>query len=283
MPRPGLQSSHASNAPKGSASTLFKRGGKPDYVLMVLLAAAILLFLLLMAVLWLRMARGPEILTNVKPSYPEIGKRWLSYGDSITDHGFWQETVWRRYGLDHYDAGRGGTCVCGFGPNPFWSEARLNEIMQADPDLITIMGGTNDFLSAYPLGDDTQFDKAPEQKDIDTFIGAYSYIIEVLRNWKPNVQIVVMTTPNNFSSFQSDNKNNAGLTVADYAEACRQVAAHYGLICVDVFSIPYADADAFYAEYTDGIHPNLQGAQKIGELVAQAISVYYPNADQKTP
>ena len=105
-------------------------------LLLILLVLAIALVLAVVLILIFRPVRpgvgpGPAHKLNLQ------GQVWVSYGDSITDGGFWQDAVAEKFGLDHRDQGIGGTTLAGFGPLAFWQEGRLTEIMAAQPALIT--------------------------------------------------------------------------------------------------------------------------------------------------
>ena len=133
--------------PTASSSRRLKR----DPLLWVLLALALILFSILMGMLLTR-KNLPPAPQRLRGPVELSGKSWDSFGDSITDHGFWQPLVLQDIPLEHRDHGISGSCVCGPGLNPFWSEERISALIADQPDIITIMGGTNDFFSAYPIG-----------------------------------------------------------------------------------------------------------------------------------
>lgn len=205
--------------------------------------------------------------------FPLTNKVWVSYGDSITDGGFWQAAVAEHFSLIHYDHGISGSAISGYAGHAFWQPDRLNMIINQQPDLITIMGGTNDFFSDFPLGDASEFNKPLAEKDLHSFYGAYSYVIESLQLALPNTKIVIMTTPTNYTAFNPDPRNNAGDTVLDYANACAELVDHYGLILVDLRKID-SDQATFNADFWDGIHPNLEGAAKISQFVIGTLEKY---------
>lgn len=251
-----------------------RRPGR-DPILWVLLALALILFSILMGMLLTRKNPLP-VPQRLQGPVELSGKSWDSFGDSITDHGFWQPLVLQDIPLEHRDHGISGSCVCGPGLNPFWSEERITALIADQPDIITIMGGTNDFFSAYPIGGVEELSRPLEEKDRNSFLGAYAYLVERLQAALPECKIFIMSTPQNYFDFQlkGPEPNQAGLKTADYAKACRKIAEHYGCGFIDVFGIPYKDDQAFMADHDDGIHPNGSGAAKIAVLVSSAFQAY---------
>lgn len=199
------------------------------------------------------------------------GQVWVSYGDSITDGAFWQAPVAETFGLVHLDQGIGGTTLAGFGPLAFWREERLEQIIEAQPTLITIMGGTNDFFSDFYLGTPDQFDLPLAEKQMDNFLGAYSYLIERLQASLPDSRIVLLTTPINASFFSDQPLNGRGNSIRDFANATALVADHYNLVLVDMRDLYTNEAD-FQADFWDGIHPNLDGSAKIAEALSARLA-----------
>lgn len=242
---------------------------KEQKVFLALLILAIILLTLLVIVYLKKRGEMKETGTSMPPSVSSSKIVWLSYGDSITDHGLWQPVILEHFNFRHIDAGISGSRVSGDWPYAFWHEERLAGIRSADPDLITIMGGTNDFYSDVPLGGEEQLSLPLEEKDKYTYLGAYSYLLESLFAWKEDLCIILITPPQNISKYVSDNRNALGLEIDRYAEACRVLASHYDLPLVDLFTLPY-NADTLMADYSDGVHPNPGGAAKIADLVMDA-------------
>lgn len=236
--------------------------------LVILFFICIALLLVALVVLW-PMLRGEKPL-EMEPELDPATISWVSYGDSVTDHGFWQPLVLERYPFHHFDRGVSGSCVAGRAGLPFWSEERIQAVIDLKPDLITVMGGINDYYANHPLGDPGVLDASLEDKDLDTFYGAYAYLIERFQEALPEVRIFLMPNTLIYTHFEAQSENEIGLTIDDYASAARAVAEHYHLPVVDLDRIPYANLDDFMADHDDGIHPNLTGAEKIAALVEAA-------------
>lgn len=193
------------------------------------------------------------------------GKKWVSFGDSITYRGGWQEPIINELGLIHTNCGIGSTSLSGSGNNAYWQDVRLNVIKENEPDILTILGGANDLVQVGVIGDDNDF----ETKNTNTFIGAYAYIIENLLTWKPNLQIIILGTTyaHNDGTDYSDS-----VTYTDYSNASKLVAEYYGLPFVDLhsetgFNKFTMNNTPFNIYSNDNIHPNAEGCKKISTLV----------------
>lgn len=254
------------------------------------------------------------------------GKKWTSFGDSITFRNTWQPTIARELQMTHTNKGIGSTALCGPNVNgredlpSFWKDIRINAVIESNPDLITILGGANDVThsnltigdaaeftkamptnaeaseaaeeysteSSYAVGDYCKKDSAPYEcttaieggetwnaahwkavKNVDTFLGAYSYIVEKFLTWKRTVSIVILGT----TWAENDATGRAhGVTYTDLSEASRQVAQYYGLPFVDLHGLAGFNKytmgtgeNAVYSE--DQIHPNEEGSKQMIKLV----------------
>ncbi len=199
---------------------------------------------------------------------PLEGKRFTSFGDSITYQNTWQPYLLEKYGLIHTNCGIGSTALSGKSETAFWQDSRLNAVMESNPDVVTILGGANDILLNPVLGTAEEFNKPLSEKDTNTFIGAYSYIIEKLLAWKPTLRIVILGT----TWAHNDGKDYSDtLTYTDFSNASEQVAAYYGLPFADLHGecgFNYYTMQGENSPYSpDHIHPNDEGGKRIAEVV----------------
>lgn len=163
------------------------------------------------------------------------GKKWAVLGDSITEYGYWITSVASKHGLTASNFGVSGSRISGTHSevNAMCQDARINAI-PSDVDLITLMGGTNDWAQSIPLG-------AIDSTDPTTFNGALNtFAQKAFARW-PTKRIAVATTPvGAFPTWQSRDgwtspqHNALGLTSNDYAEAIRQFCKRSNLACIDV-------------------------------------------------
>ena len=144
---------------------------------------------------------------------------------------------------------------------------RIGAIKSANPDLIVLMGGTNDTHLGVSFGEESQLTVPLEDKDKTTFYGAYSFLIETLLTWKPNLEIILMTPMDS----NWDVANNYG----DYAKAIRKIADHYSIPVADTNKDGTMISDDFATYTEDGLHPNAQGGWVIANIVAKQINEIY--------
>ncbi len=204
-------------------------------------------------------------------------RRWATLGDSITYQQTWQGYVVSKFGLLFTNFGIGGTKVSGSigDVNAMCQDTRINAI-PTDIDLISVMGGTNDWAQSVALGD-------VNTSDPTTFYGALNTMVSKLMTRFADKRIMLFTTPygemparitdgNNWINAKT---NNQGLTTYDYAEAVRVIAKKWGLPCVDVFhDAGFNTANLTIFMQSDGnyIHPNTEGGKRIAEVVIGKLS-----------
>lgn len=201
------------------------------------------------------------------------GKIWCSFGDSITSREMWQGYVVEELKITHINCGVSSTCLSGSEANAFWQDIRLQEIKNANADIVTILGGANDLTKNPVIGTAADI----KSKDVSTFIGAYSYIIENLLTWKPSLEIIILGTTwaHNDGTDHSD-----VVTYSDFSNACKLVAEYYGLPFVDLhanlgFNEFTMGNNPYNVYSSDHIHPNELGAKKIANMVIAKMKEIY--------
>ena len=153
---------------------------------------------------------------------------------------------------------------------PFVSNARVAAVGRAGvPDIIFIMGGTNDWNQAkLPLGNystDTFTDSL-------SFRGAYAMLLHKLSTRYPSTKLVCLSiTPR---SAGVDQQNAIGYSQADANESIRRIAQQFGGYYIDCTTIPFSSNWNLYT--LDKLHPTAAGAALMAnyiyrELIAQQI------------
>lgn len=193
------------------------------------------------------------------------GKVWNAIGDSLTEvegtntvkkyHAFIAEKI----GCTVNNYGMGGTGW--FTDRQAYDgwvafHKRLNAV-NANADLITVFGGTNDFGQtggyAVPLGTFGDTDPAT------TFYGAVDFTIKKLVEKFPTKTIAIITP---VPRSNGKTANSTGHTLEQYVDAIIKVAASYSVPTLDLFRHSGLYVwDASFGAYamTDGVHPNATG------------------------
>jgi lysophospholipase L1-like esterase len=221
-------------------------------------------------------------------------KKWISYGDSITASNGWQPAVAAKLSLIHTRRGIGGTTIAERG-SIAWVDAegnyiarppatqpagtteilssmcnsqRINAMIPLDTEVLTIMGGTNDYGTHIPLGTVLPTNETPIL-DESTFIGAFCSMIEKIQTRVPHCRIIIMTPIPRYHNGRYESRNRAGLLTSDYAKAAKDVAAFYGLPCIDLHSKVGWNKINGGSYLKDGIHPNTKrGYSRMSEVVS---------------
>ena len=154
------------------------------------------------------------------------GKKWIAYGDSITVQNSYTLKVANELGLNMINKGIGGTTVSDIDGNAttaFCRDERINTF-DTDADLVTIMGGTNDW-NKTKIGDLTYNNGF----DTTKFKGALATTIVKIQARCPNATIVVCSLIGGRYNSGGVNANiptadQFGQTSLDFAKATKEVA-----------------------------------------------------------
>lgn len=208
------------------------------------------------------------------------GKKADCLGDSITAMNMWQPTVRDTLELLTFsNHGIGGTRVSGTASDAMHQDARINAL-DSSLDLLTVMGGTNDWVQNVPLG---TFGRT--NVDTTTFYGAANVMFSKLITRFPDKRILCMGTPYGTypgrAGFTDTTGvlNNEGLMAIDYGTALMKVARLHGIPCVDIGGEAGWNNQNITTYITnDGalLHPNTVGAKRVASLVIGKLNALQP-------
>ena len=218
---------------------------------------------------------------NVATVSTWAGKAWASLGDSITQQAKWQGAVVAALGLIWTNFGVGGTKVTGApgDASAMCQDTRL-DLIPTTADLVTVMGGTNDWAQNVPMG-------APDSVDPLTFNGALNTLATKLMARFPAKRVALFATPYGEMydyvprGWPNAYTNTQGLTTRDYAEAVRQACKRWGLPCVDVGGNAGWNTSNIRTFITDDgalLHPNTDGGKRIAEVTIGGLRSLEPQA-----
>jgi hypothetical protein len=213
------------------------------------------------------------------------GKKFTSYGDSVTAGNYWQQHIVPYFDLDHTNRGQGGRRISGNGSvtTAMCFQADVDTIA-TDCELLIVMGGVNDWANNCPLG-------SPNSVDTNDFYGALNVMSERLTTRLPNCRIVYATTT--YSEYADGNwqvrtlgnpwssgaVNGAGLSSNDYAEAIRVVAKKWGFPIMDCAAedgVNTVNVDAYRADDGNHFHHNEIGGKRTAETGIKLLSSLAP-------
>jgi len=210
-----------------------------------------------------------------KPHTKFSALKWNALGDSITDANIYQihvnsvlnfQTI-RKYGV-------GGTSIAD--PTSTNTNSMVNRYvtMDNDADIVTVLGGTNDWGNNVVL-------ESSNLKDKTTFKGALSVLCEGLLQKYPTKRILFITPPIRYNGSYTENDysqqlNANGNTVEEFADAMIEICSKYGIPCLDLYRNCGWNKYNFTHFIPDGVHPNDVGHKRIASLIIDKMeSVIY--------
>jgi len=190
---------------------------------------------------------------------------WDTLGDSITSQGRWQWHIYIPELLVLTNLGVGGTLLSGRGDTAMVSDARV-ATLTANAAIVTIMGGTNDWVNNIVLGDS-------DSTDITEFNGALNVLITKLLTRVPKGKIIFQTptyceNPSGVEFTENGSVNVIGLTIHDYANSIINRCNANGIKCIRLDDLWNHDNISTYVE-NDGayLHPNDTGGALMGDYI----------------
>lgn len=167
-------------------------------------------------------------------------------------------------GWEEINLGIGGTTVTGRDDEGQVLDedsglGRVDDVLNARPDVVLILHGANDFAQSRPLGDVSRFQQGTFFWDYDTMLRGLLFQLDP-------AQIVLSTC-----QYRSDalTPNAVGLTLPDYNRAIMQVGERNGLRTLD----PYTDAGIGLQNWTelsaDEGHLNDAGYERLAAFFIQ--------------
>lgn len=198
---------------------------------------------------------------------PWYGKRVAVMGDSIVQGRFrkgnadstnsvcskpWAVLVAERSNTEPADFGIGGACV--YGEN--WLSLYTNRNKISGYDIVLVCAGTNDYKASGNYTTE------------ENFKTAYGAVLDALI--ANNTKVYAVTPTRREESINET--NGGGLTLHDYAEFVKSVAADKNVTVIDLYAMSVGN-DEFVESLADGIHPIEYGQKIIADLILQNVPV----------
>lgn len=164
-------------------------------------------------------------------------------------------------------------------PDYFYGSLQLlKSIDFSKVDIITVAYGTNDFTSEnIPLDSEDRYSTG-------SFAGAMRYSIEKIQKAFPHIKIVVCTQIYRFwrdkdGNFTEDSETSVmgGYKLTDFVAKTKEVAAEYGLFCIDNYTgsgINFETKDICFSD-TDSTHPVIAGRKLVAQNIARELAKQY--------
>lgn len=143
----------------------------------------------------------------------------------------------------------------------FYSDYRITSLARNGvPDVIFVLGGTNDWSRGIPLGSAKDVDK------VTTLYGAYTLTIKKLKRLYPKTTIILCGI---LPRKQGGNtRNRSGWTITQGNNAIREIAETLQVAYIDMDDCGMAqDIQSCTLE---GLHPNALGMRMIADKIIEA-------------
>jgi acyl-CoA thioesterase I len=172
-------------------------------------------------------------------------------GDSLTRGTEYTLFLWTDLGSGYTisDFGVGGTTVSATSEKPYMNESAFQLAQNFQPDVVIIMLGTNDAGLDQPK---------------EAFTQDYAKIIESFQTLQTKPAVFIVQPPPIVNSTALSNSRLADTLIP----AIQAVAAQTGAALIDAYT-PMLNHSG---DYTDGVHPNADGAKIIADTIYSSLN-----------
>lgn len=165
---------------------------------------------------------------------------------------------------------KSGASVVNDGSTATPLSVKAKEFNYANYDLVTILGGTNDWGNGHPLG---TIGVIGGVFDDTTFCGAYQSMLEYIINSNNQIRIYMMTP---LKRNNSDLINATGYSLKQLADKVKDIGSLYGIPVLDLYNQSMFSKLTFatYTKANDTVHPIDIGYKRISELVVPFLQTH---------
>ncbi len=174
--------------------------------------------------------------------------------------------VSRALGWEEINLGIGGTTVAGRDDEGQVVAldsgiGRVPDVIEAQPDLVVIHHGANDFALSVPLGAPLQFRQGTFFWDYDTMLRGLLDALEPSQFYLGTAQYRA----------DAETPNALGLTLADYNRVIREAGERYGLCVLDTYGQAGIDAGNWPRLAADDAHLNDHGHEILAAFYLESV------------
>ena len=182
-------------------------------------------------------------------------------GSGLPADQIWLNLWAKKYGIDMTNYGIGGSSVNARGYEPMC--IRYTGMKSAQPDIVILEGGRNDYNGQCPIGE-------MGSNDTSTYIGAWNVLIDGVQRKYPNAMIV-MITPWNYPD------EGKSITRLDYANAMKAVAEEQGIYLIDASIVEDTGVNMMSSNFRKEYCKN---PDDVSHLNAEGMKLVMPNFDK---
>lgn len=175
-------------------------------------------------------------------------------GDSITNITAYPADLQAQLGSNSIvgNFGYDGAAVNMWADRAYWGSEPYVNARAFSPTTVVILLGTNDARNNL-------------EDKVNDFVGDYERMIQRIQNFTSKPQIYLVVPP---PIFENDLNLTSSFYVQEIIPRIHQVAEDMNLPLIDVYTPLVGHTEYF----SDGVHPNAQGAQRIADIIYQALT-----------
>jgi lysophospholipase L1-like esterase len=217
---------------------------------------------------------GKKMIVGLSPDSGVIGKKWVVFGDSITEKNFrttinYHDYIRAETNMNVVNMGVGGS---GFKAREDTTNAFYQRISSVplDTDVITIFGGINDAMSNLTIGEVTD-------TGTSTVCGCINTMLDNLYTVLPFAQVGIITP----IPSKDYNPNNTSNYLSQLSEKIVAISRIRGIPCLDLYHCsglrPWNSAvnlqmfSCITVPEGDGLHPNALGHKAIYRKIMEFV------------
>lgn len=196
--------------------------------------------------------------------FPFLNKKGLLIGDSITDMGYYIDSLEDITNSTAYKNAIGGSTITNNGDSSI--SARIANIDFTKYDYVVIEGGTNDYEGALhdgqPIG-------TIEDEENTTFYGALNSICKTIINSNPNITLLFLTPTQRAGDWHP---NLNGYKLIDYVDAIKKIGIRHSIPVLDLYAESGLNRYTLNTFTTDTLHWSRPFANKVGKMIGQKLN-----------
>ena len=187
-------------------------------------------------------------------------KNWMALGDDLTTRNQYQKYVKQTCGFANV------TTIGTPDATLHLMDDKLTKDSLKDIDIVTVFTSANDFGWNRPLG------TISDPVTIDTFYSDMKAVIGNIKQIKPDVKLVFITTTYVGKDRYGFLKNSVGGTIEDYTKAIKDVCSLNNIPVVDLYTNSGINANNLLKYSDDTMYPNNEGMELIGNMIGKSLN-----------
>ena len=187
-------------------------------------------------------------------------KNWMALGDDLTARNQYQKYVKQTCGFANV------TTIGTTDATLHLMDDKLTIESLRNIDIVTVFASANDFGWNRPLG------TINDSVTLDTFYSYMKAVIGNIKQIKPNVKLVFITTTYVGKDRYGFLKNSVGSTIEDYTKAMKEVCSLNKIPVVDLYTTSGINANNLLSYSDDTVYPNNAGMKLIGNMIGKFLN-----------